>query len=91
MTMPMYLHITHDYFPATLVELSCSDRDMTHWWLRWRRICLQCKRPGFDPWIGKIPWRRKWHLTPVFLPGKPHGKMSLAGYSPLGCKRVRHN
>ena len=32
--MPIYLHITYDYFPATLVELSCSDRDMTHWWLK---------------------------------------------------------
>ena len=32
--------------------------------------CLQCGRPGFDPWIGKIPWRRKWQPTPVLLPGK---------------------
>ena len=35
------------------------------------RICLQCRRPGFDPWVGKIPWRRKWQSTPVFLPGDP--------------------
>ena len=40
------------------------------WWLRWWRICLQCGRPGFDPWVGKIPWRRAWHPTPVFLPGE---------------------
>ena len=39
-----------------------------------------------DPWVGKIPWRRKWQPTPVFLPGKSHGWMSLAGYSPWGCK-----
>ena len=36
--------------------------------------------------VGKIPWRRKWQLTPVFLPGKSHGERSLAGYSPWGCK-----
>ena len=41
-----------------------------HWWLRWYRICLQCRRPRFNPWVGKIPWRRAWHLTPVFLPGE---------------------
>ena len=36
-----------------------------------------CKRRGFDPWVGKIPWRRAWQPTPVFLPGKSHGRMSL--------------
>ena len=40
------------------------------WWLRWWRICLQCRRPGFDPWIGQIPWRRAWQPTPVFFPGE---------------------
>ena len=38
-------------------------------WLRWLRIHLQCGRPGFDPWVGKIPWRRAWLPPPVFLPG----------------------
>ena len=47
-------------------------------------VCLQCGRPGFDPWVGKIPWRRKWQPTPVFLPGKFHGWRSLVGYSPWG-------
>ena len=42
--------------------------------------------PRFDPWVGKIPWRRKWQPTPVFLPGESHGQRSLAGYSPWGCK-----
>ena len=41
---------------------------------------------GFDPWVGKIPWGRKWQPTPVFLPGESHGQRSLAGYSPKGCK-----
>ena len=45
-----------------------------------------CKRHRFDPWVMKIPWRRKWQPTPVFLPGESHGKRSLAGYSPWGCK-----
>ena len=37
------------------------------WWLRQWKICLQCKRPGFDPWIGKIPWRRERLRTPSIL------------------------
>ena len=46
-----------------------------HWW-----------EPGFNPWIRKIPWSRKWHHTPVFLPGKFHRQSSLAGYSPRAAK-----
>ena len=42
-------------------------------------------------WSGKIPWRRTWQPTAVFLPGKSHGQRSLVGYSPWGCKRVGHN
>ena len=38
----------------------------------------------FDPWVGKISWRRAWQPTPVFLPGESHGQKSLAGYSPWG-------
>ena len=38
---------------------------------------LQCGRPRFNPWVGKIPWRRAWQCTPVFLPGEPHGQRSL--------------
>ena len=49
-------------------------------------ICLQCRRPRFDPWVGKIPWRRKWQPTPVLLPGKFHGWRNLIGYSPWGHK-----
>ena len=43
-------------------------------------------RQGFDPWVGKIPWRRAWQPTPVFLPGESHGQRSLVGYSPQGRK-----
>ena len=49
-------------------------------------LCLQCRRPGFNPWVGKIPWRRKWQSTPVLLPVKSHGQRSLAGCSPWDCK-----
>ena len=38
--------------------------------------------------VEKIPWRRKWQPTPVFLPGKSHGQRSLAGYSPCGCNKL---
>ena len=51
-------------------------------------VCMQCRRRAFDPWVGKIPWRRKWQPTPVFLPGESHGQRSLAGYSPQGCKEL---
>ena len=49
-----------------------------------KRICLQCRRPRFDPWVRKIPWRREWLPTPVSLPGEFHGQRSLADCSPWG-------
>ena len=55
------------------------------------RICLQGRRHrrgGFDPWVGKMPWRRAWQLTPVFSPGESPGQRSLAGYSPCGHKEL---
>ena len=42
----------------------------------------QWRRPRFNPWVRKIPWRRAWQPTPVFLPGESHGQRSLVGYSP---------
>ena len=50
-------------------------------WLSWSRIYLQCRRPGFNPWVGKIPWRRERLPTPVFGPREFHGL-----YSPWGRK-----
>ena len=50
--------------------------------------CRRCRRQGFDPWVGKSPWRRKWQPTPVFLPGEFHGQRSLVGYSPRGHKKL---
>ena len=49
-------------------------------------IHLQCRRCGFNPWVGKIPWRRIWQSTPVFLPGETHRQRSLMDYSPKGRK-----
>ena len=56
-----------------------SDEEST--WQCGRHI-----RGRFDPWVRKIPCWRKWHLTPVFLPGKPHGERSLVGDRKSGCK-----
>ena len=47
------------------------------WWLRGKESASQCSRQGFNPWVGKIPWRRKWQPTPVFLPGKSHRQRGL--------------
>ena len=46
----------------------------------------RCNRCGFNSWVGKIPWSRKWQPTSVFLPGKSHRQRSPAGYSPRGHK-----
>ena len=61
-----------------------SDKEST-------RQCRRYERCRFNPWGRKIPWRRKWQPTPVFLSGKSHRQRSLVGYSPWGCKRVRHD
>ena len=61
------------------------------WWLRQERICLQCERPGFDPWVSKILWRRNWQPTAIFLPGESHGQRSLVGYNLWGRKSVGHD
>ena len=53
-------------------ELACQGRRL--------------KRCGFNPWVGKIPWRRKWQPTPVFLPRESHGQRSLVGHGPWGHK-----
>ena len=47
--------------------------------------CRRHRRCRFDPWLGKIRWRKEWQPTPVFLPGEPY-EQSLVGYSPWGCK-----
>ena len=44
--------------------------------------------PGFNPWVGRSPWKRKWQPIPVSLPGEHHGQKSLEGYSPWGHKEL---
>ena len=60
-------------------------------WLSGKESACQCRRCGFDPWVGKIPWRMSWQPSPAFLSGKSHGQRSLVGYSPWGLKRVGHD
>ena len=51
-----------------------------------KEAACQDRRCRFDPWVRRIPWRRKWQPTPVFLPGESHGQRSLVGYSLWGHK-----
>ena len=67
-----------DWTELNWIFISCLDN---HYWLDRHGypvaqmiICLQCRRPGFYFWVRKIPWRREWQPTPVFLPGKSHGQ-----------------
>ena len=63
---------------------ACINISGLPWWLSSRKSACQCKKPRFDPWIGKIPWRREWLPTPVFFTGKSHGQRSLVGYTVHG-------
>ena len=63
------------------------------WWLSDKEPMCQFRRQGFNPWVGKILWRRKWHSIPVFWPGKSHGRFCITGawwamYNPQGSKEL---
>ena len=77
--------------PSDWSELNWCLIFRDSWWLIGKETTCQCRRCGFNPWVGKIPWRRKWQHTPVFLPGKSHGKRNQVGYSLWGHKRVGHD
>ena len=77
-------HVNHKHTWETKVVILRPLSIMAPPWLGRQRICLQCRRPGFRPWVGKIPWQ--WLPTLVFLPGGFHGQRSLAGYTPRGHK-----
>ena len=51
-----------------------------------KKIYLQSRKPGFHPWVSKIPWRREWLPIPIFWPREFHGQRSLVSYSPWGRK-----
>ena len=61
------------------------------WWLSCKESACQSRRLRFDPWVGKIPWRRELWPTAVFLPGESHGQRSLLSYCPRGHKRIRRD
>ena len=91
----MQIHLWCHHSPFSLLERSKFSHNtwiLFPWWLRGKESACQCmkgRRHRFDPWVGKIPWERKWQLTPVFLPGKSHGPRSLASYGSQSC-RVGH-
>ena len=68
--------------------LWCCSPIVPPWWLKRLRICLQCRRPGFSPWVWKVPRRRNWQPTPAPLPGNSHGRRNLAGYSSWDYKEL---
>ena len=83
MMIIMMMILANFYWPSSMLRFSHSSDG---------KIRLQCRRPGFDSWVQRIPWRRKWQPTPVFLPKKFHGPRSLMGYSPWGLvSRVRYD
>ena len=74
-----------------LKRLSSSSNSKPSQVCSGKESACQCRRHwtyGFDPWVGKIPWRRKWQPTPVFLPGKCYGQSRLQS---MGSQRVRHD
>ena len=61
------------------------------WWLSGKEPACQCRKHEFDPWVGKIPWSRKWQPTPILLPGTLHGQRSRVGYSPWGHSQTQQS
>ena len=75
--------VRHDWSDLAAVAAASCAND--------KESAFQCKRDkrcSFDPWVGRIPWKRKWQPTLLFLPGKFHGNRSLVGYSPWGQKEL---
>ena len=70
--------------PRMFKSLIWNDVVGTFLVVQWLQLCTS--NAEFTPWVGKIPWRRKWQLTPVFLPGKSHGQRSQVSYSPRSFK-----
>ena len=77
---------TRNYISSSSRDVSIDIRD--HIFIPWASLVVQTVKnaynagdPRFDPWVGKIPWRREWQSTPVFLPAEFHGQRSLVVYS----------
>ena len=71
--------------------VSWSHKHKLSWWCSDKEYTCRSRRHRFDPWVGKISWRKRWQSMPVFLPGKFHWERSLVGYSPWDRKRVGHD
>ena len=85
-------HPSCNMYPSLISLLGLNNIPVgLPWWLSGKSICLQCRRPRFDSWVGNISWEKKLQPTPVFLPGKSHGQRSLLGYSPWGLQGVGHD
>ena len=78
--------VTHFLISPGRRYVSVGQFAESYWWLSGNESTCQCRRCGFDPWVRKIPWRRKWQPTPVFSPGKSHGQRNPAGSSLWGNK-----
>ena len=92
--MQEWLHMRNEQRPTTLIfsyELIAYRLSRWHSGKESTCQCKRHKRCRFNLRVRKIPWRRKWQPTSVFLPGKFHGQRSLASYSPWGCQRVGHD
>ena len=82
--------VRHDWM-ANTTEKPMYMYIWTSLWLSGKKSAWQCRRHGFDPWVEKIPWRRKWQPTVVSLTEKFRGQRSPVGYSPWGRRRAGHN
>ena len=97
-----YSHFTfilpHNYYIRQFNRKHCLYSINTYstytglpWQLSGKESTCQCSRCWLNLWVRKVPWRKKWQPTPVFLYEKSHGWKCLVGYSAQGCKRVRYN
>ena len=77
--------VAHTACNCTVIR-TFTQREGLSGWLSGEESACQCRRHRFDPWVRKIPRRKEWQPTPVFLPGEIHGQRTLVGYSPWGHK-----
>ena len=84
----IFVFQAHSYLLVTFLDVfnyrNSSPSRRASQWFSGKESAYQCRRHGFHPWIGKIPWRRTWQPTAVLFPGESHGQRTLAGYSPWG-------
>ena len=86
-TQNSFISQTSQCFILTFLK---PNQRFPRWWSGKESTCQcrRCKRCGFIPWVGKIPWTMKWQPTPVFLPEKSHRQRHLVGFSPCGHKEL---